>query len=143
MRKECGVTLIELLVSLLIFTIVIALTLEFFTKQLTLTTNQSGISESSQEALSAMETLRRDIETAGYGLPWDMAGASYSEATPSSAAPYNDAPSNPPRAIIIDNTNSYLVLKGSTFSNNKASKHWGIYDSSGIFHNGFSETTTS
>jgi len=138
MKREHGVTLIELLVSLLIFTIVIALTLKFFTKQLTLTTSQSGISESSQEAMSTMETLRRDIETAGYGLPWNMAGTNYSEATSSSAAPYNDAPSNPPRAIIIDNANSYLVLKGSALNINKASKHWGVYDSSKIFHNGFS-----
>ncbi len=138
MRRERGVTLIELLVSLLIFTIVIALTLEFFTKQLTLTTSQSRISESSEETLSAIETLRRDIQTAGYGLPWDMTGTNYSEATPSSAAPYNDAPSNPPRAIIIDNANSYLVLKGSALNINKASKHWGVYDSSKIFHNGFS-----
>ncbi len=143
MKRENGVTLIELLVSLLILTIVIGLTLTFFTKQLTLTTSQSRISESSQEELSAMETMRRDIETAGYGLPWDMAGAQYSGAISSSASLYNDAPANAPRAIIIDNANSYLVLKGSTFSNNKASKHWGIYSRSGTFYNGFSGSATS
>ncbi len=143
MKRENGFTLIELLVSLLMLTIVVGLTLIFFTKQLQLTTSQSRISESSQEVLSAVETLRRDIETAGYGLPWDMAGASYSEAKSQSHTAYNDAPSNAPRAIIIDNANSYLVLKGSTFSYNKASKHWGAYDSSGVFYNGFSNSTAS
>ncbi len=143
MKRENGVTLIELLVSLLILTIVIGLALTFFVKQLQLTTSQSRISESSQETLSAVETMRRDIETAGYGLPWDMAGATYTEAVSSSHKPYNDALSNPPRAIIIDNANSYLVLKGSTFSYNKASKHWGAYDSNGTFYNGFSGSTTS
>jgi len=141
MKREKGVTLIELMVSLLVLTIVVAISLTFFTKQLQLTTGQSRISESSQEALSAMQTLRRDIETAGYGLPWDMAGLSYNEAI-SSAAAYNDAPSNPPRAIIIDNANSRLVLKGTALGNKSASKHWGVYDSSGVFYNGFSGTSS-
>ncbi len=140
MKREKGVTLIELLVSLLVLTIVVAISLTFFTKQLQLTTSQSRISESGQEALSAMQTLRRDIETAGYGLPWDMAGLSYNEAI-SSAASYNDSP-YPPRAIIIDNANSRLVLKGTALGNKSVSRRWGVYDSSGVFHNGFSGTSS-
>ncbi len=138
-----GFTLVELIVVMAIFVIVIGIPYKLFIQELKTTVREVSLSQTSIEHIPALETMRKDIETAGYGLFWEMnnSNSTYSEAkssTPSlysfDQAIFNDANNNkPPRAIIgkkdtSKNKFSYLVLKSTIFGLNKAVNHWTYID---------------
>jgi hypothetical protein len=77
-----------------------------FTTLLTDFKQQGKIEETQIEGLIGLELLRHDIEHAGFGLPWNLDGADYEEASISPVegkTPYNDRllsdgpPNNPVR----------------------------------------------
>ncbi len=140
-----GFTLIELLVALGILAIIIGIPYAFLTKELKHTVKESALSQSALEKIPSLEILRKDIEEAGYGLVWNMGNVTYNEASSSTPSLYsfnqntfNDAPNNPPRAIVGKRDTdaskpgfSYLVLKGTSLGLNKACKHWSYIDKDG------------
>ena len=141
MNKK-GFGLIELLVVIAIFVVVIGIPYKLFIQELKTTVREVSLSKTSIENVPALEIIRKDIETAGLGLPWDVSGITYQEASSSSLPLYsfnqdefNDSPTNPPRAIIGKKDNktgfSYLVLKSTAFGLNKASSHWSYIDDNG------------
>jgi prepilin-type N-terminal cleavage/methylation domain-containing protein len=73
-KREEGFTLIELMVVMVIFVLVIAASSSVFTGLLTQFKQQSKIAETNIEGIAGLEILRRDIESAGYGLPWNVTG---------------------------------------------------------------------
>jgi prepilin-type N-terminal cleavage/methylation domain-containing protein len=79
-RRDSGMTLIELLVSMVMFVFVIAASAQVFTTLMSQYKQQSKIEETQFEGLIGLELLRHDIEHAGYGLPWNLDGATYLEA---------------------------------------------------------------
>ncbi len=107
-RKNGGFTLIELIVTMLIFVFAIAAASDMFIVLLRQFKKQSKISESNIEGVVGLELLRLDIERAGFGLPWVIPSSvpAYNEASGTYAA-YNDcsgvSPCNPPRPILSDN----------------------------------------
>jgi prepilin-type N-terminal cleavage/methylation domain-containing protein len=131
-----GFTLIELLITMVIFILVIAAGSQIFTGLLTQFKQQSKIAETNIEGIVGLEILRRDIEHAGYGLPWNMpSDTTYTEANSTiicgSANPsnYNDAAPNAPRATVSGNNNctsnsDYLVIKAVTVATNDPSSKW-------------------
>lgn len=137
-------TLIELLVTMVIFVLVLAGASQIFTNLLTQFKQQSKIAETNIEGIIGLEILRRDLEHAGFGLPWNIpSNVTYNEASSSiicgtaNASYYNDSPSSPPRAIVSGNNNctnnsDYLVIKGTNVAVNGASTKWTelIYSSS-------------
>ena len=101
MRRETGFTLIELLMVMVIFGFVMAAISDMFVGILRGYKQQSKIAETNIEGIIGLELLRRDIQSAGYGLPWMMPGEyTYSEVTNATALAYNDGSPNPPRAIL-------------------------------------------
>ncbi len=70
-KREEGFTLVELMITMVVFVFVIAGASGIFTSLLTQFKQQSRISESNIEGVVGLEMLRRDIESAGYGLPWN------------------------------------------------------------------------
>lgn len=80
MRRRGGFTLIEILVAMTMFIFVIAASSSLFTSILTQFKQQSRVAETQIEGIIGLELLRRDIKHAGYGLPWNMNGGSYTEA---------------------------------------------------------------
>lgn len=100
---EAGFTLVELLVTMVMFVLVIAAASQVFTSMLTQFKQQTKIAETNIEGLVGLEILRQDIEHAGFGLPWDLGGGTYQEAGVEPKTPwvdryFNDAPpTNPPR----------------------------------------------
>ena len=78
-RREDGFTMIELMITVVIFIFVIAAASQVFTGLLTQYKQQSKISETNIEGVVGLDVLRRDIEHGGYGLPWDLGGATYRE----------------------------------------------------------------
>ena len=141
-NKREGFTLIELLVAVAIFVIVIGIPYKMFISELKVTLQENSKARTEMESVPSVEVLRKDIEMAGYGLPWDLGGLTYSETMTGNfplysenlkASLFNDAPNNPPRAIVGKKDNgengfSYLVLKGTIFGLNKASVHWTYID---------------
>ncbi len=133
-RKEEGFSLVELLITMVIFVLTIAAATAIFVPLLTQFKQQSKMAETQIEGIVGLETLRRDIEQAGYGLPWNIpTGVAYTEASSSPASTYNDTVPNPPRAILSGNdavtntvigTSDYLVIKSTIVGTNDAAPKW-------------------
>lgn len=133
MKRETGYSFIELLVTMLIMGFALAAMSETFVSLLRGYKQQSKVTETNIEGIIGLELLRRDIASAGYGLPWVVPlGTTYQEvATNVTAMAFNDNPGNPPRAILIgDNVGTgsgnnniatgsdYLVIKATSLANN-------------------------
>jgi type II secretory pathway pseudopilin PulG len=141
-KKEDGFTLLELMITMIMFIIVIASVSSIFLGLVNQFKQQSKIAETSLEGLTGLEILRQDLEQTGYGLPQNVTGIAdsdgdgnlwdelpnYLEATGAASA-YNDAPQNAPRAIFSGNNigfnnSDYLVIKSTYVARNDASKKW-------------------
>ncbi len=102
MRRYQGFTLVELLIAMTMFIIVIASASSVFVPLLTQFKQQSKSAETQIEGIIGLELLRRDIKHAGFGLPWNMNGATYTEAendggiTPWVDRDFNDGPPDNP-----------------------------------------------
>jgi type II secretory pathway pseudopilin PulG len=143
-RKSEGFTLVELMITMVMFTFVIIAATEIFTTMVGQFKQQSKIAETQIEGLIGLDLLRRDIEHAGYGLPWNVIGVTgwgnlkgYTEAASDGSpdpATYNDTAPNParaPRALVAGNNNvdvgpnsdvaDYLVIKAANVALNNAS----------------------
>lgn len=137
--RHAGFTLVELLITMAVFVFVIAAATSLFVPLLTQFKQQAKMAETNIEGIVGLEIMRRDIQHAGYGLPWVIPTAvAYNEATTTT---YNDcsgtAPCNPPRAVVSGNNtgtngSDYLIIKAANVANNTASSTWTnlIYSSS-------------
>lgn len=147
MKREEGFTLVELLITMVIFVLFMIAASTVFTGMLTQFKQQSKLAETNIEGIVGLEIMRQDIEGAGYGLPWNVEIdhdednndweqlSSYNE-TVSNPFGLNDAPSNAPRAIISQNNatfstpnnifsgSDYLAIKSVTVARNSASAKW-------------------
>ena len=145
-----GFSLVELLVVMGITVCVLAATSKILVTMVTNMNQQSKIAETSIEAVVGLEILRRDIQSAGFGLAtginfgvstyserdWtDL--ADYTEASETNPAKFNDAGGGagyhasadpaPPRAFVSAdpawtvNGSDYLVIKGANLGDTPAS----------------------
>jgi prepilin-type N-terminal cleavage/methylation domain-containing protein len=132
-NRQSGVTLLELLVVMGIFVIVITAASQMFVSLLSEFKQQSKITVTNIEGILGLEMMRRDIENAGYGLPWEGL-TNYQELTNPvgelyNPAQFNDAPTGPPRAIVSGNGTGWhetdrLVVKAINVAMNSTSEHW-------------------
>lgn len=153
-RHEAGFTLVELMITMTIFVLVIAAASQIFTGLLTQFKQQSKMGESNIEGIIGLDILRRDIEHAGFGLPWVIPpGATYNEAdhdltyTSWVDCDFNDGPpdnltrgtdlagaSNPPGAIrsgdgynpfpLNSHPSDVLVIKSANVGMSGTSQTW-------------------
>jgi prepilin-type N-terminal cleavage/methylation domain-containing protein len=134
-RREAGFSLVELMVTMVVFVFFIAAASSVFTGLLTQFKQQSKIVETNIEGIVGLEILRHDLESAGYGLPWNGL-ISYNE---SSTNPYglNDSTlTAAPRAILSENNatfsspnnifdgSDYLVIKSVNVAQNDTCQKW-------------------
>jgi prepilin-type N-terminal cleavage/methylation domain-containing protein len=121
-RGEQGFSLLELMIALALVASVIAAATTFFIGVVNQYKVQTKITESNVEGIIGLELMRRDIESLGFGLPWDLNGSSYTE-----PAPLGDA-SNPPRAVgSIDggtDNSDYLVIRSARVGMADAAGKW-------------------
>ena len=119
--SEAGFTLVELMITMVIFLIVIAAASGILTGMITQFKQQSKIAETNIEGIVGLDIMRWDIEHAGYGLPWVLGGAAYSEALNDTATTWNDQtfndgpPNNPQRGTCPDA--SPLICNPASSSN--------------------------
>ncbi|MDA8172038.1 MAG: prepilin-type N-terminal cleavage/methylation domain-containing protein [Nitrospiraceae bacterium] len=122
--KEDGFTLIELLIALAISVFVLAGTTTLFAQLFAQFKQESRVSQTDIGSALGLQYMVKDIQSAGYGLPWDLNGAGYNEYVAGScpnvtidtdARNANDAPGNPPRAIVTPGAGifgeDYLSIK--------------------------------
>ncbi|SPQ00576.1 putative Type IV pilus minor pilin PilW [Candidatus Sulfobium mesophilum] len=151
-RNDRGFTLVELMITVVVFVLVIIAASQVFTALLTQFKQQSKIAESNIEGVVGLEIMRRDLDHAGFGLPWDLNGAAYTEAVADTATAaddttFNDGPpgnpsrgsdaagnSNVPGAIRSGNdlgwigggakNSDVLVIKATNIALSAASQGW-------------------
>lgn len=132
--KIDGFTLIEMLITLLLFTVVIMITAKIFDTMLPKTKIIAKSEASNIEGVIGLEMFRRDLEQAGFGLFTDIdtPPPAYNETTSTTQSAYNDAPNGIPRAIVAGNDltsgvisgSDYLVIKSTNAAMNPASQCW-------------------
>jgi len=148
-----GYTVVELIVATLIFSVVMSIISASFSRIVRSSSQLVKAAETDIGGLIGLELLRCDLELAGFGLPWSVPDASYSEAGHGvlikgcqdgcpAADPYlfNDIPPvEAPRAYRVGNNagyngSDYLVLKGSAIGMNSVSRSWSYlnYSSGGV-----------
>ncbi|MEW6569826.1 MAG: hypothetical protein AB1390_01425 [Nitrospirota bacterium] len=137
-KKGAGFALVELLVTMAIFLLTISAASSVFVPLLTQCKQQSRITESNIEGILGLEILRRDVEHAGFGLPWEIPeGLTYFEAANPPGSDFNEVTASgttdPPRAIQSGNDvnypdivkgSDYLVIKATNVAINEAATKW-------------------
>ena len=99
-HNQKGFTLVELMITMVVFLIVMVMAGNIFSTFLGQFKQQSRIAASNIEGNIGLQMLRHDIEQAGYGLPWNLNNATYTEAgqvsipysTPWTERHFNDGP---------------------------------------------------
>lgn len=71
-KRQEGFSLVELMITMVVFLLIIAAASGVFTSLLTQFKQQSKIAETNIEGAIGLEILRRDLESAGYGLAWNV-----------------------------------------------------------------------
>lgn len=132
-KKQKGFSLIELMITILISAIVVTAASSVFNDLYTQSRQQAAIAESN-ESMIGIELLRRDIENAGYGLPWSGL-TNYSESA-TNLFGLNDAPIIPPKPLMFRNNavysgsnaafngSDYLVIRASNVAPNDVAQKW-------------------
>jgi hypothetical protein len=70
-RRTAGFSIVELMIALAIVMLVLAAAITFFIGGVRQYKTQTKIAESNIEGVLGLELLRRDLESLGFGLPWD------------------------------------------------------------------------
>jgi prepilin-type N-terminal cleavage/methylation domain-containing protein len=125
-NRASGFTLLEVLITIVILFVVMDAVMLFFLNVMGEFRRQSKVTETGVETVIGLEIMRKDIEGAGYGLPWN-ALPSYSEATGLTDA--NDTSGTAPRAIVnVDggglNGSDVLVVKSVSVGTDNACRKW-------------------
>lgn len=120
-RRESGFSILELIIALAIVAVVLAAASTFFISVLKQYKVQTKITESNVEGILGLELLRQDLESLGFGLPWDLNGFTYNEPNPLGVS------SEPPRAIgslnPTDNSD-YLIIRSARVGLADAAGKW-------------------
>ncbi len=144
--KASGFTLIEILITMALFMMVIAVTGSAFTLILKATGRLTTSEESNISGMVGLEIMRHDLQQAGYGMPtaYMAPPPTYTEASFTPANSLNDAPHGIPRPFAsldsvtngvdsntadgltytIVNGTDYLSIKATTVGRAPAARKW-------------------
>ncbi len=153
-RSERGFTLVELMVTMVVFLLTITAAANIFSSLLNQFKQQSKIAETNIEGIVGLQMLRSDIEQAGYGLPYNLNGINYTgEAvndvkTAYDDTQFNDGTANPPRAVRVGNNIGFnnaavtpdaqsdvLVIKATNLGLSAAATKWAYVSNRGALPN--------
>jgi len=130
-RRNAAFSLVELMIAMAIVTVVLYAAINFFIVSVRQYKVQTKITETNLEGILGLELLRQDLESLGFGLPWNNLVA-YTERTGVNAAivALTDTP-NAPRAVLSINDNAftfnqsdYLVIKSVRVGMSGAAEKW-------------------
>ncbi|MDD2539919.1 MAG: prepilin-type N-terminal cleavage/methylation domain-containing protein [Desulfuromonadaceae bacterium] len=151
LRTNKGFTLVEMIIVMAIFVVVIAITGSAFNRIASQALSLTKTAESNIAGIVGLDSMRADIESAGYGLPWSFSQAiTYSEAAVAPGTTLNDNGSvyasdptqnNVPRAImstnnvvstdpaVVFNGSDVLTVRSQSVATDVASKQWTYIES--------------
>ena len=130
-RRNAAFTLVELMIAMAIVMVVLYAAINFFIVSVRQYKVQTKITETNVEGVLGLELFRQDLESLGFGLPWNNLVA-YTERTGVNAAivALNDSP-NAPRAVLSVNgatftlnNSDYLVIKSARVGMSDAAGKW-------------------
>jgi type II secretory pathway pseudopilin PulG len=128
-RRNAAFTLVELMIALAIVMVVLFAAINFFIVSVRQYKVQTKITESNVEGILGLELFRQDVESLGFGLPWNNLG-NYSEKA-GNGSTLNDGNGIAPRAVLsIDNApftvnnSDYLVIKSARVGMSDAAGKW-------------------
>lgn len=128
-RRNAAFTLVELMIAMAIVMLVLYAAINFFIVSVGQYKVQTKITETNVEGLLGLELFRQDLESLGYGLPWNNLGT-YAEKT-GNGSTLNDGNGIAPRAVLsIDNAaftvnkSDYLVIKSIRVGMSGAAGKW-------------------
>jgi len=131
-RRNAAFTLLELTIAMAIVMLVLYAAINFFIISVRQYKVQTKITETNVEGILGLELLRQDLESLGYGLPWNNLG-SYPERTTGDAALLllNESANAAPRAVLSVNNptftvhnSDYLVIKSARVGMSDAAGKW-------------------
>jgi hypothetical protein len=131
MRKESGISLLEVVIALAIVMLILYAAITFFIGSVRQYKVQTKIIETNVEGVLGLELLRRDVESLGYGLHWND-GVTYTERTAgaSEAVALTDSPAAPRPVVSINgagstvNGSDYLVVRSARVGRTDAAGKW-------------------
>ncbi|MGZ8449606.1 MAG: PilW family protein [Candidatus Deferrimicrobiaceae bacterium] len=132
-RRNAAFSLIELMIAMAIVMVVLYAAINFFIVSVRQYKVQTKITETNVEGVLGLELFRQDLESLGYGLPWNpLPLPAYSERIGVNAAivALTDSP-NAPRAVLsvndpafTFNNSDYLVIKSARVGMSDAAGKW-------------------
>jgi hypothetical protein len=156
-RNSGGFSFVELLVVMAMFVLVISITSDAFNNIIKNAAQQSRTAESNIEGIVGLEIMRKDIASAGFGLPWSFQSSiTYKEVDKAKgnqetiAAAYNGTPnvtdqtvvpcaisggndvhlSSPDINKLID-LSDYLVIRATSVGATEAAQRWSYMNYTG------------
>ena len=141
-RGDSGFSLLELMIALVIVASVLAAASTFFIGTVRQYKVQTKITESNVEGVIGLELLRQDVESLGFGLPWNNLSA-YTERSGvhASIVALNESPKAPRAVVGIDcaaftvNNSDYLVIRSARVGMDNAAGKWTTLSSANIKRN--------
>ena len=128
-RRNAAFTLVELMIAMAIVMAVLYAAINFFIVSVRQYKVQTKITETNVEGVLGLELFRQDLESLGFGLPWNNLG-NYSEATGNGSV-LNDGNNIAPRAVLSINGPSftlndsdYLAIKSARVGMTDAAGKW-------------------
>jgi len=126
-RRNSGFTILELMIALAVVMLVLAAAGTFFIGTVRQYKIQTKIVESNIEGVLGLELLRQDIESIGFGVPWDNVTVIQDK----SAAPFNTFSGGPMAVVSVDNAatgavigSDYLVIRSTRVGTGSAAGKW-------------------
>jgi len=129
-RRVAAFTLVELMIAMAIVMVVLYAAISFFIVSVRQYKVQTKITETNVEGILGLELFRQDLESLGFGLPWNNLVAYTERPTDANLSTLEDTP-NAPRAVLsIDdptftfNNSDYLAIKSARVGMSDAAGKW-------------------
>jgi len=129
-RRNAAFSLIELMIAMAIVMVLLYAAINFFIVSVRQYKVQTKITETNVEGVLGLELFRQDLESLGYGLPWNSLVAYIERPGISGLSALEDSP-NAPRAVLsvggatfTHNNSDYLVIKSARVGMSDAAGKW-------------------
>lgn len=129
-RRNAAFTLVELMIAMAIVMVVLYAAINFFIVSVRQYKVQTKITETNVEGILGLELFRQDLESLGFGLPWNNLVAYTERPLIGNLSTLEDSP-NAPRAVLsvngatfTHNNSDYLVIKSARVGMSDAAGKW-------------------